>query len=199
MEGERVMQERKSAHPPLWISGTDRQGNPVSRRVIEAAHRIWTRVLNHLNRHRQDVAPAAEILEAACHSVSRAVGRKPETNPVRDLDAYLLWAFMRNYGRRMAKEQRIQYVESVEALEKPDDRWVVMLEDDIQLKQLLGYLEPRTREMLMGRMSGRSWAEIGESLGISAHNAEVQFANGAKKARRRLFGEGPEKTRRVKR
>lgn len=193
------MQKHKSAHPPLWISDTDRKGNPVNRRVIEAAHRIWVRVLNHLERHGQDVAPAAEILEATCHSVSRAVGRKPATNPVRNLDAYVLWAFLRNYGRRMAKEQRIQYVDSVEALEKPDDSWVSMLEDDIQLKQLLGYLDPRTREMLLGRMSGRSWAEIGEGFRISAHNAEVQFANGVKKARRRLFGEGPEKTRRVKR
>ena len=35
----------------------------------------------------------------------------------------------------------------------------------------------------MRRISGDSWAEIGSRLGISTHNAEVQFANGAKSKR----------------
>lgn len=186
------MQDQKSTHPPLWISNTDRHGNRVSQPVIDAAGRIWGRVLDHLTRHRQDVTSAAEILEDTCHAVSRAVGRKPKTDPIRDLDSYLFWSFIRRYDRQMAKEQRIQYVESVEALEKPDDKWASMLEDEIQLKQLLGYMDPRIREMLMGRISGLSWAEIGASLRISAHNAEVQFSKGVKKAQRRLFANGPE-------
>ena len=64
--------------------------------------------------------------------------------------------------------------------------WVSILEDEIYLKQMLCFLDERTRDMLMRRISGDSWAEIGRRLGISTHNAEVQFANGAKKARSRL-------------
>jgi hypothetical protein len=64
-----------------------------------------------------------------------------------------------------------------------------MLEDDIQLGQLLGYLEPKIRKMVLWRMRGDSWAEIGQQLGISAHNAEVQFGTAIKKARSRLLGE----------
>jgi RNA polymerase sigma factor (sigma-70 family) len=188
------MQDRKSTHPPLWISDTDRHGRPVRRPVIEAAYRIWGRVLDHLQQQRQDVAPAAEVLEATCHSVSRAVSRKSKANPVRNLDSYLFWAFIRAHRRRVAKERRIQYVESVEALEKPDDSWASMLENEIQLKELLGYLDPKAREMLMGRIAGHSWKEIGESLGLTAHNAEVQFAYAIKNARRRLFGVGPDKS-----
>ena len=54
--------EHVSVGPPLWISGTDENGKLVSREVIQAAHRIWTRVLQHLRYHAQDTAPAAEIL-----------------------------------------------------------------------------------------------------------------------------------------
>src|SRR4051812_14797747 len=67
------LMEHVSVSPPLWISGTDENGKLVSREVIQAAHRIWTRVLQHLRYHAQDTAPAAEILESACHCVSRAI------------------------------------------------------------------------------------------------------------------------------
>ena len=195
------MQDRRSTHPPLWISQTDEHGNRVSSEVVEAAHRIWDRVLQYLRCTGQDVAPAAEILEAACHSVSRTVRRSLKRNSVRNLDSYLLWAFIRKHNRRMIREGRIQYVESLESLAKvnsePQRDWVTVLEDEIHLKQLVCYLDERTRDMLMRRTWGDSWADIGKRLGISAHNAEVQFANGIKKARDRL-GTGLERTGRGK-
>ena len=106
--------EHVSVSPPLWISGTDENGKLVSREVIQAAHRIWTRVLQHLRYHGQDIAPAAEILESACHCVSRAIRRKRCGNHIRSLESYLFWAFVRKYNRQMIREGRIQYVESVE-------------------------------------------------------------------------------------
>ena len=188
------MQEHVSVSPPLWISGTDENGKLVNREVIQAAHRIWTRVLQHLRYNGQDIAPAAEILESACHCVSRAIRRKRCGNHIRSLDSYLFWAFVRKYNRQMMREGRIRYVESVEAFadraNEWDNSWVSALEDEIQFKQLLGLLDTRTRLILMRRISGDSWADIGKSLDISAHNAEVQFANGIKKAKGRLLGQG---------
>ena len=197
------MQQYFSASPPpLWISETDEHGNRISREVIEAAHRIWSRVLQYIWHEGQDLAPAAEILESACQCVSRAMRRSRQRNHIHNIDSYLYWAFVRRYSRRMAREARIQYVKSMETFTdgriQPDHSWVLMLEDEIQFKQLLGYLDPKTRQMLMRRISGDSWAEIGESLGISTHNSEVQFANGIKKARSRLFGQGSDTIRRGK-
>lgn len=188
------MQDERNAHPPLWISETDEHGNRVRREVVEAAHRIWNRVLQHLRSAGQDVAPAAETLEAACHCVSRTVSRNLKRNSIRNLDSYLFWAFIRKNNRRVIHEGRIQYVESVEFVASVNigtqQDWVSILENEIYLKQLLCFLDERTQEMLMRRISGDSWAEIGEHFGISAHNAEVQFANGAKKARGRLLSAG---------
>jgi hypothetical protein len=188
------MQDQRTVHPPLWISETDEHGNRVRREVVEAAHRIWNRVLQHLQYAGQDIAPAAEILEAACHCVSRAVSRNIKRNSIRNLDSYLFWAFIRKHNRRVIHEGRIKYVESVESVANANigtqQDWVSILEDEIYLKQMLCFLDERTRDMLMRRISGDSWAEIGRRLGISTHNAEVQFANGAKKARSRLLRAG---------
>ena len=103
----------------------------------------------------------------------------------------------------MIREGRIQYVESVEvfadrAIER-DNSWVSALEDEIQFKQLLGLLDTKTRLILMRRISGDSWAEIGKGLDISAHNAEVQFGNGIKKAKSRMLGQGADSMGRANR
>ena len=49
------------------------------------------------------------------------------------------------------------------------------LESEILLKQILGAMDPKTRQMLTLRNAGHSWQEDGRQFGISAHNAEVQF------------------------
>ena len=196
------MQDQRTVHPPLWINETDEHGNRVRREVIEAAHRIWNRVLQHLRLAGRDVAPAAEILEAACHCVSRTVRRNLKRNSIRNLDAYLFWAFIRKHTRRMIREGRIQYVDSVESVANAkigaQDDWVSILDNEIYFKQLLCYLDERTRDMLMSRISGDSWAEIAKRFEISAHNAEVQSANGAKKARSRFLRSGAERIERGK-
>lgn len=191
------MQQYLSANPPpLWISETDDNGNRVSREVVEAAHRIWSRVLQYIRHEGHDLAPAAEILESACHCVSRAMRRSRQRNHIHNIDSYLYWAFVRKYTRQMAREARIQYVKSMETFTDgrivPDQSWVAMLEDEIQFKQFLTCLDPTMRVVVIRRLRGDSWAEIGQTFEISAHNAEVQFANAIKKARSRLFGRGSE-------
>ena len=196
------MQEHLSASPPLWISETDGHGNRVSREVIDAAHRIWSRVLQYVQHEGQDLAPAAEILEETCHCVSRASRRTRRGNPIRNLDSYLYCAFVRRFIRRMVREPKIEYVESVETFAvgrlEPDRSWVSMLENEIQFKQFLSYLDPKTRVMVLRRHRGDSWGEIGQAFGITGHNAEVQFANAVQKARRRVFGPVSERIEREK-
>ena len=110
-----------------------------------------------------DLAPAAEILESACHCVSRAMRRSRQRNHIHSIDSYLYWAFVRKYSRRMAREARIQYVESMETFTdgriEPDHSWVSMLEDEIQFKQFLSLSGPedagRGDSPTPGRFMGR--------------------------------------------
>jgi len=52
-------------------------------------------------------------------------------------------------------------------------------------------MDEKTRRLFALRVLGYSWAEIGQRFGITAHNAEVQFSYGIKKARKRLLEKRP--------
>ncbi len=170
---------------------------------MEAAHRIWGRVLSFVRGRRNDVSEAAEILAETVYAVSQAVRSDRRREAVRNLDAYLYHSFVRRFTRFVGHEERIQYVESAESLDSlgasPRKDWVNALENEILLKQILGAMDPKTRQMLTLRNAGHSWQEVGRQFGISAHNAEVQFWYGVKKAKGLLgVGDEPKKPRRRK-
>ncbi|MFZ0427928.1 MAG: hypothetical protein WAO20_07410 [Acidobacteriota bacterium] len=52
-------------------------------------------------------------------------------------------------------------------------------------------MDAKTRRLFVLRVLGYSWAEIGRKFGITAHNAEVQFSYGVKKARKHLLEKRP--------
>jgi hypothetical protein len=110
------MQENLGANLlPFWISEKDKRGNCVHEGVIDAAKRIWSRVLNDVVGQGHDSVPAADVLEKTCRIVSRLVRRIRKPDHIQDLDSYLYWSFLRRYNRQMVREGRIKYVGSVEA------------------------------------------------------------------------------------
>jgi RNA polymerase sigma factor (sigma-70 family) len=188
------MGEAKKTPPPLWISKTDERNQPVEQRVIDAAHRIWHRVLGYVRASGQEAADAAEILETVTHSVSRTIRQKDEGDSVRNIDTYLYWSFVRKHTQEKSRERRIQYLGSLEPLESlQHDRLdgISWLDNEILLEELASYMDEKTRRLFVLRVLGYSWAEIGRKFGITAHNVEVQFSYGLKKARKRLLGNRP--------
>ncbi len=184
------MGEAKKTHPPLWISKTDEREQPVDQRVIDAAHRIWNRVLGYVRASGQEVTDVAETLETVVHSVSRTIRNKRDEDGIRNVESYLYWSFVRKHSERKGKEKRIQYLgslEPLEALQQNREDGASRLDDEILLEELTSYMDPKTRRLFVLRVLGYSWAEIGRKFEISAHNAEVQFSYGLKKARKRLF------------
>ncbi len=182
------MPEHSKSDPPLWIQSRDKRGRPIDPKVLDAAQRNWGRVLEYVRRELQDAPRAAEILERVVHSVSNAMRRNFHRQRVKDLDAYLYWAFTRKVRKIVARERMIQYVafsEDLVPLETAQDsKWVHKIEDEILLKQLLGYLEERPRGMVLLRAGGYSWKEVARALGISVNNALVQFNHAIEKSRK---------------
>ncbi len=96
----------------------------------------------------------------------------------RNIEAYLYWSFVRKHAERRNREQRIQYLGSLEPLESLQiggHDWASRMEDEILFEQLTGYMDAKVRRMFVLRVLGYSWTEIGGRFGISAHNAEVRF------------------------
>lgn len=181
-----------SYKPPLWISEADERGNRVTSEVIAAAHRIWGRALLYVRSQTDDLTTSAEILEATCHCVSRALRREAPDRTIHNLDAYLYWAFVRRFNRTLARDAKIQYVSSVEAFSRPEiqimPRFSPTPDQKIEAMQLLGFLPSNVRTMIVRRHRGDSWAEIGQDQGMNGHAAEMQFARAIKRARERLDG-----------
>jgi hypothetical protein len=187
------MDEPKPTRPLFWMDQKDPTGQPIDSALIEAASKIFERVayLTELQLH--DMPRAPEILEQSVHDVAAAIRNKTaEDEVVGNLEAYLYRAVVRKINDIQARQNRIDYVQSLGLLERlaldRGDDWVTAFQRDLQLEEILGHLDSRTREFFARRASGDSWNEIAEAMGISnAANAMSLFRYGLRKARERLL------------
>lgn len=195
------MAGHSKSDPPFWIHDRDKSGRAIESELIDAAQRTWKRVLSSTRREIHDRPRAGEILEGVVHSVSNAMRRNLVAQPIKDIDAYLFWAFSRRLNRISARERLIKYVGGIEDLEAIQKNryadWARRSQSELQLDQLMGCVDERTRRLLVKRMSGYSWNNIARSLGITRNAAEVQFSRGIAKARRQIFGDPHSKLKAV--
>ena len=185
------MPDSETPFPPFWINDKDERGQPLDAEVLGAAERIWARVVVLTRSRLHDVSRSAEILEATAAAVSRALRRRSAEPAVRDIDAYLLYAFIRRLHKIAAKESRLESGHSTHMLAHFAARTGPQsseVDAEIQLRELLSYMDFRTRGMFALRCEGYSWKQIAERLDFkSGHSAEVQFNKGSRAARMRLM------------
>jgi DNA-directed RNA polymerase specialized sigma24 family protein len=91
----------------------------------------------------------------------------------------------------LAREPHIETVGSLQDLDALSgirtSTVLPFIEDAILIKELMGYMDERTRHMFSLRMIGYSWDEIARILKNTANNAQVLFNQGLKKARSRVM------------
>jgi hypothetical protein len=87
------------------VSPMDQRGRPISPAVLSAAQEISRRAIRHAERLLIDPAVAANLLEEAAATVSRALKAKnSHESPVHDLESYLFRAFLRRLNRTMKRQ-----------------------------------------------------------------------------------------------
>ena len=180
------------ARPPnrsLRISPVDSLGRSISPAVLDAAEEIGRRAIEHAEKHLLDPAVAADLLEEAAATVSRAIDKKDHCtkNPIRDLPSYLFRAFIRLVNktkkRQLSCEDTI-HIPSVGSHNATDPR--AELELKIFIGQVLTTCDPMIRDMFYRRLQGFSWKEIGLFYGISKDDAKSRFCQALHKMRDRL-------------
>ena len=177
---------------PEWAWLRDESGASIEADLVDAARRIWARVLAYARRQQQDPARAADILEAVLFSLSKArmTNGKP-CRPIRNLDNYLYLAFVRRLNREMAKEPHIESVGSLHDLEARSGVQtppaLLLVDNDLLIEELMGYMDERTRRMFSLRHMGYSWNEIAQISKNTANIAQVLFNQGVKKVRRQIM------------
>jgi DNA-directed RNA polymerase specialized sigma24 family protein len=181
----------EKAHPNrggVRVNPVDRRGRPISPAVLNAAEEIGRRALLHAERQLIDPAVAANLLEEAAATVSRAMSaREMSQHPIRDLHSYLFRAFLRRVNKRLKHELFLAESLRIHTWEMPnsvDPR--PSIDNKILIDEFLVQCDPTTRDMLWRRIVGFSWKEIGWSYRISSHAAESRFNQTFQKIRRRL-------------
>ncbi len=180
------------ADPPKWVWQQDESGASIEADLLVAAQRNWARVFAYARRRQQDSARTADILETVLLSLSKA--RRTDGKPgtaIRNLDNYLYSAFIHRLNRQLAREPHIQTVGSLRDLDALSgirtSAVSPLIEDNLLIKELMGYMDERTKRMFSLRMMGYSWKEISRILNTTANSAQVLFNQGLKVARRRVL------------
>src|SRR5437870_9624739 len=87
------------------VSPMDQRGRPISPPVLRAAEEVSRRAIHHAERLLVDPAIAANLLEEAAATVSRALKTKnTHERSVQDLESYLFRAFLRRLNRTTKRQ-----------------------------------------------------------------------------------------------
>lgn len=177
--------------PPFWIRPEDRRGKPIDSRVVEASQRLWPWAYHQVEKHLQDGARAAELLEQVAIEVSTRLQVTPEVS--RNLGGYLITALHHRIRSQLLKDERLVYEGLLKELEEnhplATTDWVAAIETELVMKSLLSRLPHEVRHLLHYRMLDFSWKAIGKSLGISAKQAKSRFYYGVQKAYEALIND----------
>jgi DNA-directed RNA polymerase specialized sigma24 family protein len=169
------------------VSPVDQRGRPISPVVLSAAEEISRRAVYHAERLLVDPAVAANLLEEAAATVSRALTRNSHDRPIRDLESYLFRAFLRRLNRTKKRQSLLSDAADLDAsLSRVSWDPRKTLEMKIFVDELLLQCDPTVRDMLCRRLSGSSWKEVGRAYRISRHAAESKFSQALQKIRRKL-------------
>ena len=179
----------------------DKSGRAIEQDLVDAAERNWARIDAYARRYQQDTARTASLLEATLLALSRA--RKSNgrlMRPIRNLDNYLYWAFVRRLNRVLATEPQIEHVGSMQDLEAHSEIRATAvppsIEEELLVKEVTTFLDEKTREMFSLRKTGYSWHDAAGTLKITANNAQARFSQGLKRAQARIMKpHNPRKTR----
>ncbi len=195
------MEDKGPTRPLLWVNPNDKRGEPIPEALIQAAHRIFSRVVYLTNQFLHDEASAPQILEESVHAVWEVIRSKSEDEQILSFEAYLFRAVVRNLGQRRARESRISYgytLEDLERLSASRNDWVPAITVELQVEELLSYANQRTRELYLHQAIGDSWNQTAKEMGISSgDNARKLFRYGIARALERLLGrarKGPKST-----
>ena len=111
--------------------------------------------------------------------------------PIRNLDNYIYWAFVRRLNRQLAREPKIETVGSIQDLDSLSGirtRAVLhSIEQELLVKEVMTFLDEKPREMFSLRKAGYSWRDVAGTLKITANNAQARFSQGFKRAQGRIM------------
>ncbi len=160
-----------------FLNAVAPSGRSIEPCVFLVAQDIANKAVSYAGKFLGDSCVAVNLLEEAAATVSEVILAKEaaEIAPIRDVSRYLFRVFLRNVAE--ARRNETTYEELSQWHSHPcDDSRGDGLDGQILLDQILGHFDSVTREMILCRIEGHSWAEIASEFELSNHAARVRFS-----------------------
>jgi RNA polymerase sigma factor (sigma-70 family) len=161
--------------PPFLLNSVDRFGRQIAPAVLSVSMEIGPRALAYAQNMIGDPALAMNYFEEAAASVSAAIEEKTASGApaVRNVAAYLFRTFIRMVDDAKRKEKILE-----ESLKESGEARIPLTEEAqveiaVLLNEVMGTCDRASREVIVLRLEGFSWKEIGKHFGISSHAAEA--------------------------
>ncbi len=169
--------------------------------LLLAAQRMWPRVLAYAQRelpeHWQPAEKNSAVLELWEKVLRSVVGtmHRHQNQRIEDLDAYLMGVFQHRLHRVLVREKRrakvLTYVPPEELTQQESagpKTDTFPCERDLQVKEIIAFMNVWTKEVWAARMYGYSWADIGQMVGLTEHQTKMRFRYALSRIRDRLNG-----------
>jgi RNA polymerase sigma factor (sigma-70 family) len=173
--------------PPFLLNSVDRFGRQIAPAVLSVSMEIGPRALAYAQNLIGDPALAMNYFEEAAASVSAAIEEKSSGAPaVRNVAAYLFRTFIRMVDDAKHKEKILQ-----ESLRESGEARIPLTEEAqvetaVLLNEVMDTCDRASREVVVLRLEGFTWKEIGRQFDISSHAAEARFSKALDHARKML-------------
>ncbi len=174
--------------PPFLLNSVDRFGRQIAPALLAVATEIGPRALAYAQKLIGDPALAINYFEEAAASVSAAIEEKKASGApvVRNVGAYLFRTFI-----RMVDDAKHKETVREEFLKKSGEARIPLTEEAkvetaVLLNEVMETCDRASRELVILRLEGFSWKEIGKQFDISSHAAEARFSKALDRARNML-------------
>jgi DNA-directed RNA polymerase specialized sigma24 family protein len=168
------------------LNSVDRFGRQIAPAVMSVSMEIGPRALAYAQNLIGDPALAINYFEEAAASVSAAIEEKKASGApaVRNVAAYLFRTFIRMVDDAKHKEAIIE-----ESLKGSGEAQTLLIEEAqaetaVLLNEVMETCDRASREVIVLRLEGFSWKEIGKQFDISSHAAEARFSKALDHARK---------------
>ena len=174
--------------PPFVLNTVDRFGRQIAPAVLSVSTEIGPRALAYAQNLIGDPAVAMNYFEEAAASVSAAIEEKKATGApaIRNVAGYLFRTFIRMVDDARRKEKLLE-----ESLESSGEARILLAEEPqvetgVLLNEVMDTCDRASREVVVLRLEGFTWKEIGKQFDISGHAAEARFSKALDHARKML-------------
>ena len=174
--------------PPFLLNSVDRFGRQIAPAVLSVSTEIGPRALAYAQNLIGDPALAINYFEEAAASVSAAIEEKKASGApaIRNVAGYLFRTFIRMVDDAKHKEKVRQ-----ESLKDSGEVRIPLadearMETAVLLNEVMEACDRASREVIVLRLEGFTWKEIGKQFDISTHAAEARFSKALDHARKML-------------